>query len=109
MLFVASQIPSIIGWSLIAGKARPVALAAVMRKRQGPPVPFGRAMGRTAMEWHPIDAAAGIAGWAHGDGDMPVVVLHGGPGLTDYTEALADEVAAASPGRLRVIRYQQRG
>ena len=61
------------------------------------------------MEWHPIEAAAGIAGWARGDGDLPVVVLHGGPGLADYTEALADEVVAASPGRLRVIRYQQRG
>jgi proline iminopeptidase len=61
------------------------------------------------MEWHPIDAAAGIAGWARGDGDLPVVVLHGGPGFADYTEALADEVVAANPGRLRVIRYQQRG
>ena len=46
----------------------------------------------------------GITGWLAGDGP-PVLVLHGGPGLSDYTASLADELGDA----FRVIRYQQRG
>ena len=45
-----------------------------------------------------------IAGWLDGDG-LPVLILHGGPGLSDYTAPLADELHDA----FRVIRYQQRG
>ena len=45
-----------------------------------------------------------IAGLAAGNGP-PVLVLHGGPGLSDYTASLADELADA----FRVLRYQQRG
>jgi pimeloyl-ACP methyl ester carboxylesterase len=45
-----------------------------------------------------------IAGLAAGNGP-PVLVLHGGPGLSDYTASLADEIADA----FRVLRYQQRG
>jgi pimeloyl-ACP methyl ester carboxylesterase len=45
-----------------------------------------------------------ITGWLAGDGP-PVLVLHGGPGLSDYTAPLAAELEDA----FRVIRYQQRG
>jgi pimeloyl-ACP methyl ester carboxylesterase len=45
-----------------------------------------------------------ITGWLTGDG-TPVLTLHGGPGLSDYTEPLATELEDA----FRVIRYQQRG
>jgi pimeloyl-ACP methyl ester carboxylesterase len=45
-----------------------------------------------------------ITGWATGDGP-PVLVLHGGPGLSDYTAPLAAELADG----FRVLRYQQRG
>ena len=45
-----------------------------------------------------------IAGHIQGLGE-PVVVLHGGPGLSDYTKPLADELAES----FRVFRYQQRG
>jgi pimeloyl-ACP methyl ester carboxylesterase len=45
-----------------------------------------------------------IAGWLTGDG-APVLLLHGGPGLSDYTGSLAAELEDA----FRVIRYQQRG
>lgn len=45
-----------------------------------------------------------ITGWADGDGP-PVLVLHGGPGMSDYTAPLADEIADG----FRVLRYQQRG
>ncbi len=45
-----------------------------------------------------------ITGWLAGDGP-PVLVLHGGPGLSDYTAPLAAELEDA----FGVIRYQQRG
>jgi pimeloyl-ACP methyl ester carboxylesterase len=45
-----------------------------------------------------------LSGWASGAGE-PVLLLHGGPGLTDYTEGLAEELASA----YTVYRYQQRG
>jgi pimeloyl-ACP methyl ester carboxylesterase len=45
-----------------------------------------------------------ITGWLAGDGP-PVLILHGGPGLSDYTAPLAAELEDA----FRVIRYQQRG
>jgi pimeloyl-ACP methyl ester carboxylesterase len=45
-----------------------------------------------------------IAGLTAGDGP-PVLILHGGPGLSDYTASLADELADG----FRVLRYQQRG
>lgn len=45
-----------------------------------------------------------ITGWLAGTGP-PVLVLHGGPGLSDYTAPLAAELTDA----FEVIRYQQRG
>ena len=45
-----------------------------------------------------------ITGWLAGSGP-PVLVLHGGPGLSDYTVSLAGELEDA----FEVIRYQQRG
>jgi proline iminopeptidase len=60
------------------------------------------------MSWTEFDAG-GIAGHVRGDGELLAVVLHGGPGLTDYTEGLADEVFEGGDGRVRVARYQQRG
>ena len=35
----------------------------------------------------------GIAGWLTGDG-APVLISHGGPGLSDYTAPLAAELAS---------------
>jgi pimeloyl-ACP methyl ester carboxylesterase len=45
-----------------------------------------------------------ITAWQAGAGP-PVLMLHGGPGLSDYTAPLAAEFEDA----FRVIRYQQRG
>lgn len=45
-----------------------------------------------------------IVGWQGGSGP-PMVLLHGGPGLTDYLSELAAELAAG----FTVFRYQQRG
>ena len=59
------------------------------------------------MTWTAFEVA-GIAGHSRGDGDQLAVVLHGGPGLSDYTEGLADEVFDAGDGTLRVARYAQR-
>jgi pimeloyl-ACP methyl ester carboxylesterase len=47
-----------------------------------------------------------IVAWQSGQAQgVPVLILHGGPGLSDYTAPLADELDDA----YRVIRYQQRG
>jgi proline iminopeptidase len=62
------------------------------------------------MSWSEFETSGGaIGGWQRGDGDTLAVVLHGGPGMTDYTEDLADEVAAGMGAGSRVVRYQQRG
>jgi len=45
-----------------------------------------------------------IIAWESGHG-APVLILHGGPGLSDYTAPLVTELDDA----FRVIRYQQRG
>lgn len=45
-----------------------------------------------------------LVGWKSGSGPV-VVVLHGGPGLSEYTESLLPELA----DQYTVVRYQQRG
>lgn len=45
-----------------------------------------------------------LAGWKAGQGPT-VVVLHGGPGLTDYTGSLSPELVDS----YTVVRFQQRG
>lgn len=50
-------------------------------------------------------ADGAISGWVRGEG-TPVVLLHGGPGLSfDYLDGLADELGDG----LRVAAFQQRG
>ena len=49
-------------------------------------------------------AGGALAAWISGSGP-PALILHGGPGLGDYTDTLADELGASFTG----IRYQQRG
>lgn len=51
----------------------------------------------------------GTVGWHKGDGETLALVLHGGPGLTEYTADLCEEILAGGDGSLRVARYQQRG
>jgi pimeloyl-ACP methyl ester carboxylesterase len=48
-----------------------------------------------------------LSGWAQGEGeDAPVLLLHGGPGLSaDYLDAVADEIEGSGA----VAGYQQRG
>jgi pimeloyl-ACP methyl ester carboxylesterase len=55
-------------------------------------------------EFRALVPEGSITGWQAGNGP-PVLILHGGPGLSDYTEPLAAELTDA----FRVIRYQQRG
>jgi proline iminopeptidase len=55
-------------------------------------------------EFRAVVAGGSITGWVAGDGP-PVLVLHGGPGLSDYTASLGRELGDG----FRVIRYQQRG
>jgi pimeloyl-ACP methyl ester carboxylesterase len=53
-----------------------------------------------------VEAAGGeLGGWVAGDG-VPVVLLHGGPGLSyEYLEGLGDELGTG----FRVAAFQQRG
>jgi pimeloyl-ACP methyl ester carboxylesterase len=61
-------------------------------------------MGPMAEPSFRLDSGAGtIAGWLGGDGD-DLLLLHGGPGLSDYMDVLAEELSG-----WRTIRYQQRG
>ena len=46
-----------------------------------------------------------IGAWTGGTGSETALLLHGGPGLSDYLDTLSPIVG----GRFRTIRYQQRG
>lgn len=53
----------------------------------------------------------GIAVWKLGEGTVPIVTMHGGPGLSDYMSELDHEysaIFAAHPDAC-IYRYQQRG
>src|SRR3989442_15839316 len=52
-----------------------------------------------------IDTPTGTLVGARQGSGPPALVLHGGPGLSDYTEGLAAELAPI----FDTIRYQQRG
>lgn len=63
-----------------------------------------------SMEWTPFELADGsTGGHVHGDEGELVLVLHGGPGLGDYTEDFARELHGGLAGPVRLVRYQQRG
>ena len=52
------------------------------------------------------DVADGqLVGWLSDESGPPAVLLHGGPGMSDYLDSLAQELA----GVLTTARYQQRG
>lgn len=61
------------------------------------------------MHWTSFTSPDGVTdGWVAGTGDDLALLLHGGPGLSDYMDSVAGEVAAALPNH-RLARYQQRG
>ena len=60
------------------------------------------------MRWDGFEVGNTTSGWVTGDGDGLALLLHGGPGMSDYTDLMAPEVADALPGH-RIARYQQRG
>ena len=47
--------------------------------------------------------------WTHGDGDRRLVMLHGGPGLSEYLEVLGNLLGDALGESWTLVRYQQRG
>ena len=50
-----------------------------------------------------------IGGWTRGEGDHQLVLLHGGPGLSDYLRGLGDLLADELGDVWSIVRYQQRG
>jgi proline iminopeptidase len=60
--------------------------------------------GRTSEEVRVAVAGGSLVGSRAGVGE-PALLVHGGPGLADYTGPLADELASY----FDIIRYQQRG
>jgi pimeloyl-ACP methyl ester carboxylesterase len=57
------------------------------------------------MQFAAETASGVIVGEYAPAGGEPALILHGGPGMSDYTEPLADELSRS----FRAIRYQQRG
>ncbi|MHB8680929.1 MAG: alpha/beta fold hydrolase [Acidimicrobiales bacterium] len=50
-----------------------------------------------------------IGGWTCGAGDHHLVLVHGGPGLSDYLQRLGDLLADDLGEQWSIVRYQQRG
>jgi pimeloyl-ACP methyl ester carboxylesterase len=50
-----------------------------------------------------------IGGWTRGEGENCLVLLHGGPDLSDYLEGFGDLLAQRLGKTWSVTRYQQRG
>jgi proline iminopeptidase len=50
-----------------------------------------------------------IGGWTRGAGDHQLVLLHGGPGMSDYLEGFGDLLADELGETWSIVRYQQRG
>jgi pimeloyl-ACP methyl ester carboxylesterase len=50
-----------------------------------------------------------IGGWTRGAGEKQLVLLHGGPDLSDYLEGLGDLLADELDDSWSIVRYQQRG
>jgi pimeloyl-ACP methyl ester carboxylesterase len=71
-----------------------------MTEQQATPAPVKPGEHETSVE---VDGGR-IVGWLSGVGP-PLVLLHGGPGLSEYLGGLAAELAPA----FTVFRYQQRG
>ncbi len=60
--------------------------------------------GASEQEFRALVPGGEIVGWVRGSGP-PALLLHGGPGLSDYLAGLAAELS----GVMTVARYQQRG
>lgn len=60
--------------------------------------------GTSEREFYAPVAGGEIVGWVRGNGP-PALLLHGGPGISEYLAGLAAELA----GSMTVARYQQRG
>ena len=58
----------------------------------------------TEQEFRAAVSGGEIVGWVRGGGP-PALLLHGGPGMSDYLADLAEELAPV----VTVARYQQRG
>ena len=62
--------------------------------------------------WSSFEAGGGeLRGWCSGTGDRLMLMLHGGPGLTEYTAELGldDEIGQGLGSSWRIARFQQRG
>lgn len=77
-----------------------------LRPAEGPwaPPPLYAPLAVQAVDFQLGGVEDRLAGWRSGSG-IPVLVLHGGPGLSDYTESLVAELGPS----YETIRYQQRG
>src|SRR5215471_4779174 len=59
-------------------------------------------------EWR-LDRVGDLAVWCRDGGRSHVVILHGGPGLSDYTRGLGEMLADSLGEHWTVVRFQQRG
>jgi len=59
-------------------------------------------------DWRP-QQIGDLATWIRGSGDNYLVLLHGGPGLSDYMDGIGDLLIDRLGETWSVVRYQQRG